>query len=170
MTMSGRHPFSQVRLPVDIRLPAGFANNSVLILQNPQNSRICVAQNGTLVSLASKSTHLPTGPYAIRPSTGEILRVSRLYQDDYSAFIGGSLAFSPRLQSFHWLSIGVSKLDHTLTHSLIFNQNRIAVPSRLGSESTPTRPLAAVYCPSNLIFWIVLADRCKVTFRCQRYH
>lgn len=100
----------------DVWTPSFLA---VLILQTIQNSRICVAQHGTLVSMEIKSTHLPTGPYAIRPSSGEILRVSRLYEDDCSAFIGGSLTFRPQLHSFQWLSTGVSKTDQTLAHSLI---------------------------------------------------
>lgn len=98
----------------------------VVVLKTPHTSKICVVRDGALVVSESESTHLTTGPYAIRPSTGEILRVSRLYDDDCCAFIGASLAFSAQLHSFQWLMTG----------------NRIAVPSRLGSERTSTRPLA----------------------------
>lgn len=90
----------------------------VVILQTPQTSKICVAQDGASVLLKLEATQLLTGPYAIRPSTGEILHVSRLYEDDCSAFIGGSLTSSTQLHSSQWLITGVGKSDLTRADSL----------------------------------------------------
>lgn len=81
---------------------------------------MCVAHNRANLLLKIESTHLPTGPYAIRPSTGEIICVSRLYEDDCSAFIGGAFTFNAQLQCFHWLMTGVIKPDSTMVDSLTF--------------------------------------------------
>lgn len=83
------------------------------MLQTSQTSKICVAQDGASVLLELEATQLLTGPYAIRPSTGEIFHVSRLYEDDCSAFIGGSLTSSVQLHSSQWLITGVGKSDLT---------------------------------------------------------
>ena len=83
----------------------------VVILQAHQTSKMCVAQDGTHDFLEIEPTILPPGPYAIRPSTGEVFGVSRFYEDACNAFIGGSVAFSAQLRSFRWLMTGVRKSD-----------------------------------------------------------
>jgi len=76
----------------------------VVILQTPHSSKLCLANDGVKVVSEFKSTYLLTGPYAFRPSTEEVLPVSKLWKDDCSAFIGGSVAFDARLRRFQWLN------------------------------------------------------------------
>ena len=94
--------------------------STVIILQTPQASKLCVVPNGARIVLEIESTHLLTGPYTIRPSTGEIHRVYRLYEDKYDTFIGGSLTFSAQLHSFQWLDTGVRRPDSRMAHLLTF--------------------------------------------------
>lgn len=78
-------------------------------------------QDGTPAALFKlEPTHLLAGPYAIRASTGEILRVLRLYEDDRYAFVGGSVAFNAQLPCFQWLRLGVSNARSTIATSLTF--------------------------------------------------
>ena len=94
--------------------------STVIILQTPQASKLCFVREGACTVLKIESTRLLTGPYTIRPSTGEILRVFRLYEDNYNAFIGGSLTFSAQLHSFQWLNTGVRRSDSSMAHMLTF--------------------------------------------------
>ncbi|KAL9124029.1 MAG: hypothetical protein Q9217_006597 [Psora testacea] len=51
------------------------------------------------------ATELPNGPYTARPATGEVFALSRLFDDRYEAFIGGSVRPSLQNHSFEWLEI-----------------------------------------------------------------
>ena len=95
-------------------------SSTVIILQIPEAAKLCVARDGAYTVFEIESTHLLTGPYTIRRSIGEIVRVSRLYEDKYNAFIGGSLTFSAQLHSFQWLNIGVRRSDSRMAHLLTF--------------------------------------------------
>ena len=59
----------------------------------------------------SEITDLTTGPYALRPSTGEVFGVSRIHEDDHSAFIGGSVTSTGQSNAFGWLNTEVRKFN-----------------------------------------------------------
>ena len=93
---------------------------TVIIFETHRTSRICVAQDGKYPLFQLELTDLQPGPYAIRPSTGEIFRVLRLHEDDCCAFVGGSVAFSAQPRYFQWLVPRVSKARSTMAASLTF--------------------------------------------------
>ena len=92
--------------------------STVIVLQTPQAAKLFVVRDKACTVLEIEYTHLLTGPYSIRPSTGEILRVARLYEDKYNAFIGGTFTFSAQSHSFQWLNIGVRISDSRMAHLL----------------------------------------------------
>ena len=68
---------------------------------------------GTVTSILTEVSgiDLPNGPYVIQPTTGDAFAVSRLLEDKYDAFIGGSVRPGPQEDSFEWLKIEVCCID-----------------------------------------------------------
>lgn len=52
---------------------------------------------------------LPDGPYMVQTLTGETFPVSRMFEDNFQAFIGGTIA-KPKhtTKSFKWMRVEVS--------------------------------------------------------------
>ncbi|CZR64559.1 related to glutamyl-tRNA(Gln) amidotransferase, subunit A [Phialocephala subalpina] len=84
------------------------------------------------VTKVSFSKELPSGPYFMSPSTGDIFRAYRLYPDDYLAFISG--AVSDEDDGFLALP--------AVTENVMAKS--IAVPSRLYYTASADKPLAGL--------------------------
>lgn len=58
--------------------------------------------------IESISLKLPDGPYIMQKRTGQIFAVSKLFEDKYQAFIGGSYRLDTPSGSFEWMHEAVN--------------------------------------------------------------
>ena len=82
----------------------------MVVLRASESVSVNVTRDVALVLTEISSNSLPNGPCVIEPLSGDVFAVSRLLDDTYSAFIGGSVRselpeFTDR--SFEWLKIKV---------------------------------------------------------------
>ena len=70
-----------------------------------------VSRNVAFVLTEVSSNSLPEGPCVIEPLSGDAFAVSRLLDDTYGAFIGGSVMPELTDRSFEWLKIKVCCAD-----------------------------------------------------------
>lgn len=107
-----------------------------IVLQVPQNLVIELEKDVITIVTQPTSVPLPDGPYILQTTTGQMFAVSKLFDDKFHAFIGGSLKFDSLSGSFEWMH----------------EEGRIAVPSRLYYQPTVSKPLAGYSCvlPSKI--------------------
>ena len=83
----------------------------VIVLRAPESVFVNVTRDVALVLTEISYDSLQNGPCVIDFLSGDAYAVSRLLDDRYSAFIGGSV--SPQLtdRSFEWLNIQVCYIN-----------------------------------------------------------
>ena len=79
----------------------------VVVLRASRSVSVNVSRDVALVLTEVSSNNLQTGPCVIEPLSGDAFAVSRLLDDRYSAFIGGSVMPELTDRSFEWLKIRV---------------------------------------------------------------
>ena len=70
-----------------------------------------VTRDVAFVVTEISSNSLPNGPCVIEPLSGDAFAVSRLLDDTYNAFIGGSVRPELTNRSFEWLKLKVCYVD-----------------------------------------------------------
>ncbi len=86
----------------------------VVVLRASESVSVNVTRDVAFVLTEISSNILPDGPCVIEPLSGDAFAVSRLLDDTYSAFIGGSVRPElPELtdRSFEWLKIKVCRAN-----------------------------------------------------------
>ena len=69
----------------------------------PQNLVIELEKDVITIVTQPTSVPLPDGPYILQTTTGQMFAVSKLFDDKFHAFIGGSLKFDSLSGSFEWM-------------------------------------------------------------------
>ena len=81
------------------------------MLRASRNVSVNITHDVALVLVEISSISLPNGPCVVDPLSGDAYAVSRLLDDTYSAFIGGSVRPELTDRSFEWLSVEVCHAD-----------------------------------------------------------
>ena len=81
------------------------------MLRASGNVSVNITHDVALVLVEISSISLPNGPCVIDPLSGDVHAVSRLLDDAYSAFIGGSVRPELIDRSFEWLNLEVCYAD-----------------------------------------------------------
>ena len=79
----------------------------VIVLRASESVSVNVTRDVAFVVTEISSNSLPNGPCVIEPLNGDAFAVSRLLDDTYNAFIGGSVRQELTNWSFEWLKIEV---------------------------------------------------------------
>lgn len=79
----------------------------MIILRGPPNLTVGVSESSALFYVNLVAGHLSDGPYVIQPATGQVFAVCRFFEDNYQAFIGGSVEEDDSTHAFRWSNIGV---------------------------------------------------------------
>lgn len=83
-----------------------------IILQVPRKLVIELEKDVITIVTQPTSGQIPDGPYIMQTTTGQIFAVSRLFDDNFQAFIGGSLEFDSLSGSFEWMHEEVGLTVH----------------------------------------------------------
>ena len=88
-----------------------MSRSVVIVLRASESVFVNVTRDVALVLTEISSNSLQNGPCVIDPLSGDAYAVSRLLDDRYSAFIGGSVRPELTDRSFEWLNIKVCYTD-----------------------------------------------------------
>ena len=83
----------------------------VVVLRASENVSVNVTRDVAFVLTETSINSLPNGPCVIEPLSGDAFAVSKLLDDTYNAFIGGSVRPELTDGSFEWLKIKVRHAD-----------------------------------------------------------
>ena len=138
----------------------------MIIIRTPKSTIIRIGKCEIILTETSKD--VPNGPYVVRSENGDIFGVSKLFDDQYEAFIGGSVKSNGG--SFKWLGIEVSlhRLSHALPMTKKAELHSCTIKTLLRSHSyTTTIRCKSKYQKALLVGsdWLHLA-----TFCCQGYY
>ena len=79
----------------------------VVVLRASKSVSVNVTRDVAFVVTEISNNILPNGPCVIEPLNGDAFAISRLFDDTYNAFIGGSIRQELTDRSFEWLNIEV---------------------------------------------------------------
>lgn len=113
----------------------------MVVLQQPRHLHFEVRTDTTILFINTSDRKLANGPYVVCKATGRIHPVCRLYKDTHHAFLKAILPIRTRKGNFRTFKSPLSSIERLPSSS---KQRMIAVPSRLYSTPSKSRPLAGV--------------------------
>lgn len=83
-------------------------HEKAIVLQAPQKLVIELDMDVVTILTQSAAVCIPDGPYILQTMTGQVFAVSKLFEDKYQAFIGGSFRPDSSSVFFEWMHGEVS--------------------------------------------------------------
>ncbi|KAF7508712.1 hypothetical protein GJ744_008959 [Endocarpon pusillum] len=118
----------------------------VVVLQQPRHLHCELRTDTPILFINTSDRRLANGPYVVCKATGRIHPVCRLYKDTHHAFVKAILPIRTRKDNFHTFSLSASESPMSSIGRLpsTSQQRMIAVPSRLYTMPSKSRPLAGL--------------------------